>query len=157
MICGKKFQKQNDFSSYFFLNKFFESNFFLNNFFNNKTKKIWIIQKHFLWIKAAPPSLYSFFFMYIGSKLSKLLNMLPPIQTDNFLYGGEIILIFIVEGARATISLVSLLSSYLNIEEPPAMTILPYNSFLTSMSHFEIDWKVLSCNPGNSFPILIGL
>jgi len=53
----------------------------------------------------------------------------PPIQTEYFLSAGATTLIFIVDGARATISLLTLSAMPLNMVVPPDMTMLLYNSF----------------------------
>jgi len=80
----------------------------------------------------------------------------PPIQTENFLSAGATTLIFIVDGAKATISLLTLSAIPSNMVVPPDITILLYNSFLTSTSHFMMDWNVNSWIPGYSFPSLLG-
>lgn len=49
----------------------------------------------------------------------------PPIQTENFLSGGATTLIFMVEGARAVTSLLSLSGIPGNMVVPPDMTMFP--------------------------------
>merc|ERR1712080_133659 len=58
----------------------------------------------------------------------------PPIQTEYFLSGGAMILILMVEGARAVISFCirSAIPGYMVV--PPDMTVLAYRSFLMSTS-----------------------
>merc|ERR1719347_2155491 len=63
----------------------------------------------------------------------------PPIQTEYFLSGGAMILILMVEGARAVISfcILSAIPGYMVV--PPDMTTLAYRSFLMSTSHFMME------------------
>jgi len=72
-------------------------------------------------------------------KVLKELKMDPPIQTEYFLSGGATTLIFMLEGASAMTSLVSLSAIPGYMVVPPDMTMFPYRSFLTSTSHFMID------------------
>merc|ERR1719167_215852 len=73
-------------------------------------------------------------------------KMDPPIQTEYFLSGGAMILIFMVEGAKAVISFCirSAIPGYMVV--PPERTVLAYKSFLISMSHFMIELKDLYAN-----------
>ena len=66
-------------------------------------------------------------------------RMEPPIQTEYFLSGGAMILIFIVDGARAVISfcILSAMPGYMVV--PPERTVLAYKSFLMSTSHFMME------------------
>merc|ERR1712203_942047 len=66
-------------------------------------------------------------------------RMDPPIQTEYFLSGGAMILILMVEGARAVISfpMRSAIPGYVVV--PPDMTVLAYRSFLMSTSHFMME------------------
>lgn len=48
----------------------------------------------------------------------------PPIQTKNFLCSTALTLIFMVDGAKAVISLVSLSAIPGNMVDPPLMTML---------------------------------
>ena len=61
-------------------------------------------QKHFLWTMEGPDSSYSCFEIHICWKVEREARMEPPIQTEYFLSGGAMILIFMVLGARAVIS-----------------------------------------------------
>ena len=65
--------------------------------------------------------------------------MEPPIQTEYFRSGGAMILIFIVEGARAVISFCmrSAIPGYMVL--PPESTVLAYRSLRMSTSHFMIE------------------
>jgi len=113
-------------------------------------------QKHFLWTMLGPLSSNSAFVIHMVWNVLKEDKMEPPIQTENFLSAGATTLIFIVDGARATTSLFNLASIPSNIVVPPDITMLLYNSFLTSTSHFMMDWKVNSWIPGYSLPNLLG-
>merc|ERR1712141_591809 len=76
----------------------------------------------------------------------------PPIQTEYFLSGGAMILILMVEGARAVISfcILSAIPGYMVV--PPDMTVLAYRSFLMSTSHFMMELWVVSWMPQASMP-----
>merc|ERR1719242_1917512 len=76
----------------------------------------------------------------------------PPIQTEYFLSGGAMILIFIVLGARAVISfcILSAMPGYMVV--PPDRTVLAYRSFLISTSHFMMELYVVSWMPQDSIP-----
>merc|ERR1712228_798083 len=78
--------------------------------------------------------------------------MEPPIQTEYFLSGGAMILILMVEGARAVISfcILSAIPAYMVV--PPDMTILPMRSFLMSMSHLMMELWTVSWTPADSIP-----
>merc|ERR1719197_1046855 len=52
-----------------------------------------------------PASSYSALVIHIAWKVEREAKMEPPIQTEYFLSGGAMILIFMVDGARAVISL----------------------------------------------------
>merc|ERR1719251_245224 len=62
------------------------------------------------------------------------------------------ILILMVEGARAVISFCirSAIPGYMVV--PPDMTVLAYRSFLMSTSHFMMELKVVSWMPQASIP-----
>merc|ERR1719357_1578842 len=62
------------------------------------------------------------------------------------------ILILMVEGAKAVISFCirSAIPGYMVV--PPDMTVLAYRSFLMSTSHFMIELKVVSWTPQDSIP-----
>merc|ERR1719341_2768189 len=68
------------------------------------------------------------------------------------------ILILMVEGARAVISfcILSAMPGYMVV--PPDSTVLAYRSFLISTSHFMIIWPFLFLSPPNSkcLHLLIG-
>ena len=78
--------------------------------------------------------------------------MEPPIHTEYFLSGGAMILIFMVEGARAVISFCILSAIPGNMVEPPDKTVLAYKSFLISTSHFMMLLYVVSWIPADSIP-----
>merc|ERR1711988_831322 len=79
-------------------------------------------------------------------------RMEPPIHTEYFLSGGAIILILMVEGARAVISfcILSAIPGYMVV--PPDMTVLAYRSLRMSTSHFMMELKVVSWMPQASIP-----
>merc|ERR1719239_1523689 len=60
--------------------------------------------KHFLCTMDGPDSSYSCFEIHICWKVDREARIDPPIQTEYFLSGGAITLIFMVLGARAVIS-----------------------------------------------------
>ncbi|CAD1469860.1 unnamed protein product [Heterotrigona itama] len=76
----------------------------------------------------------------------------PPIHTEYFLSGGAIILIFMVDGARAVISfcILSAIPGYMVV--PPERTVLAYKSLRISTSHFMIELYVVSWIPQASIP-----
>merc|ERR1712032_555518 len=92
--------------------------------------------KHFLWTMEGPHSSYSCLVIHICWKVEREARMEPPIQTEYFLSGGAMILILMMEGARAVISFCmrSAIPGYMVV--PPDMTVLAYRSFLMSTSHF---------------------
>merc|ERR1711971_655388 len=61
--------------------------------------------KHFLWTMDGPHSSYSCLVIHICWKVEREDKMEPPIQTEYFLSGGAMILILMVDGARAVIFL----------------------------------------------------
>jgi len=65
--------------------------------------------------------------------------MEPPIQTEYLRSGGAIILIFMVDGAKAVISFCmrSAMPGYIVV--PPERTVLAYKSLRISTSHFMIE------------------
>merc|ERR1719213_1073520 len=93
----------------------------------------------FLWTMDGPHSSYSCFVIQICWKVDREERMEPPIQTEYFLSGGAMILILMVEGARAVISFCmrSAIPGYIVV--PPDMTVLAYKSFLMSTSHFMME------------------
>ena len=72
----------------------------------------------------APVSRYSALVIHMVWKVERELKMEPPIQTKNFLSAGATTLIFMVDGAKAVISLLSLsgIPGYMVV--PPLMTML---------------------------------
>ena len=86
-----------------------------------------------------PDSSYSCFEIHICWKVEREAKIEPPIQTEYFLSGGAMILILMVDGARAVISfyILSAIPGYMVV--PPDNTVLAYKSFLISTSHFIIE------------------
>ena len=86
-----------------------------------------------------PDSSYSCFEIHICWNVLKLAKIEPPIQTEYFLSGGAIILIFIVDGASAVISfcILSAIPGYMVV--PPDRTEFAYKSLRISTSHFIIE------------------
>ena len=76
----------------------------------------------------------------------------PPIHGEYFLSGGAMILIFLLHVAKATNSLFILSAIPGNIVLPPERTTFPYNSFLISGSHSEIELYMISWIPAVSIP-----
>merc|ERR1719211_927369 len=78
--------------------------------------------------------------------------MEPPIHTEYFLSGGAIILILMVDGAKAVISfcILSAIPGYMVV--PPDMTVLAYKSLRMSTSHFMMELYVVSWTPQDSIP-----
>merc|ERR1719418_467163 len=107
---------------------------------------------HLRWTMAGPHSSYSCLEIHICWKVDREARMDPPIQTEYFLSGGAMILIFIVLGARAVISfcILSAMPGYMVV--PPDRTVLAYRSFLISTSHFMMELYVVSWMPQDSIP-----
>ena len=86
-----------------------------------------------------PDSSYSCLEIHICWKVDREARIEPPIQTEYFRSGGAMILIFIVEGARAVISFCmrSAIPGYMVL--PPESTVLAYRSLRMSTSHFMIE------------------
>ena len=86
-----------------------------------------------------PDSSYSCLEIHICWKVDSEAKMEPPIQTEYFLSGGAIILIFMVDGAKEVISFCmrSAIPGYMVV--PPDKTVLAYKSFLMSTSHFMME------------------
>merc|ERR1712226_205515 len=93
-----------------------------------------------------PHSSYSCLEIHIYWKVDREARMEPPIQTEYFLSGGVMILILMVEGARAVISFC------MRSAIPGYMMVLAYRSFLMSTSHFMMELKVVSWMPQASIP-----
>lgn len=81
-------------------------------------------QKHFLWTIVAPVYWYSALVIHIVWNVDKDDKIEPPIQTKNFLYWGATTFTFIVDGAKAVTSLLSLSGMLGNIVVPPLITML---------------------------------
>merc|ERR1719158_1270053 len=103
-----------------------------------------------------PHSSYSCLEIHIYWKVEREARMDPPIQTEYFLSGGAMILILMVEGARAVISFCIRSAIPGNMVVPPDMTVLAYRSFLMSTSHFMMELKVVSWMPQASIPRKLG-
>jgi len=86
-----------------------------------------------------PDSSYSCLEIHICWKVEREAKMDPPIHTEYFLSGGAMILIFMVDGARAAISFCILSAIPGNMVVPPDKTVLAYKSFLMSTSHFMME------------------
>ena len=71
-------------------------------------------------------------------KVEREAKMEPPIQTEYFLSGGAMILIFMVDGAKAVISFCirSAIPGYIVV--PPERTLLAYKSLRISISHLSL-------------------
>merc|ERR1719239_568598 len=122
--------------------------------YNKKKRLVWlsVSLKHFLCTMDGPDSSYSCLEIHICWKVEREARMDPPIQTEYFLSGGAMILIFMVGGARAVISfcILSAIPGYM--VEPPDNTVLAYRSFLMSTSHFMMELYVVSWTPADSIP-----
>merc|ERR1719321_2506890 len=81
-------------------------------------------QKHFLCTMVGPDSSYSPLEIHICWKVLSEERMEPPIHTEYLRSGGATTLIFIVEGAKAVISLVRRSLRPVNIVVPPERTML---------------------------------
>merc|ERR1712179_834649 len=110
-------------------------------------------QKHLRCTMVGPDSSYSPFVIQDCWKVLNDDKMEPPIHTEYLRSGGATTLIFMVEGARAVISLVMRSPIPPNIVVPPESTTFAYKSLRISTSHFIIDWKVVSCTPLASLPM----
>ena len=88
---------------------------------------------------AVPHSSYSALVTQQASNDDNDAKMEPPIQTEYLRSGGAIILIFIVDGAKAVISFCmrSAIPGYMVV--PPERTVLAYRSLRMSTSHFMIE------------------
>merc|ERR1712210_403974 len=60
------------------------------------------VSKHFLWTMEGPHSSYSCLEIHICWNVEREARMEPPIQTEYFLSGGAMILIFMVEGGQGS-------------------------------------------------------
>merc|ERR1712109_76065 len=114
-----------------------------------KSSAFW---KHFLWTMPGPDSSYSCLVIHICWKVEREAKMDPPIHTEYFLSGGAIILILMVDGAKAVISscILSAIPGYMVV--PPDMTVLAYKSLRISTSHFMMELYVVSWTPHDSIP-----
>merc|ERR1712145_24526 len=114
------------------------------------------VKKHLRWTMEGPHSSYSCLEIHICWKVEREARMEPPIQTENFLSGGAMILILMVLGARAVISfcILSAIPGYMVV--PPDMTVLAYKSLRMSTSHFMMELYVVSWTPADSIPMNAG-
>ena len=101
---------------------------------------------------AGPDSSYSSFVIHMFWNVESEARIEPPIQTEYFLSGGAITLIFIVGGASWIISFSNLVLIPGYIDVPPDKTMFPYKSFLISTSHFMIELDFVSWIPLHSIP-----
>ena len=99
-----------------------------------------------------PDSSYSCLLIHICWKVDRDAKIEPPIQTEYFLSGGAIILIFMVGGARAVISFCILSAMPGYMVEPPDKTVLAYKSLRMSTSHFMMLLYTVSWIPADSIP-----
>jgi len=99
-----------------------------------------------------PDSSYSCLEIHICWKVDREAKMDPPIHTEYFRSGGAMILIFIVDGAKAVISfcILSAIPGYMVV--PPDNTVLAYKSLRISTSHFMMELYVVSWIPHASIP-----
>jgi len=76
-----------------------------------------------------PDSSYSCLEIHICWNVEREAKIDPPIHTEYFLSGGAMILIFMVDGARAVISfcILSAIPGYMVV--PPDNTVLAYKSY----------------------------
>merc|ERR1719308_538178 len=81
----------------------------------------------------------------------------PPIQTEYFLSGGAMILILMVDGARAVISfcILSAIPGYMVV--PPDMTVLAYRlqKEITALAPSTIKIKIIA-PPERKYSVWIG-
>merc|ERR1711998_194883 len=103
-----------------------------------------------------PDSSYSALLIHICWKVDRDARMDPPIQTEYLRSGGATTLIFMVDGARAWISLVRRSEMPANMVVPPERTMFAYRSFLISTSHFMMVLNMVSWIPCASFPMKEG-
>src|SRR3990167_6016718 len=89
-----------------------------------------------------PDSSYSSLEIHICRKVEREAKIDPPMHTEYLRSGGAMILIFMVDGARATISLFILSAIPGNMVEPPDKTMFPYKSLRMSTSHFMMELQV---------------
>ena len=86
-----------------------------------------------------PDSSYSALVTHISWKEDRDDKIDPPIQTEYFLSGEEITLIFIVLGTKLFMSFSIRSEIPGNIVVPPDRTMFAYKSLRTSTSHFMIE------------------
>merc|ERR1712058_133026 len=116
--------------------------YFLGDVTSDSKFVVAVTYVHFLWTMDGPDSSYSSFLIHISSKVDREDRIDPPIQTEYFLSGGAIILMFMLAGAWASISFFIRSSIWENIVDPPDMTMLLYRSLRISTSHFIMELKV---------------
>merc|ERR1719412_1317028 len=114
-------------------------------------------QKHLRWTMAGPHSSYSCLEIHICWKVEREARMDPPIQTEYFLSGGAMILILMVDGARAVISFCirSAIPGYMVV--PPDMTVLAYRSSWMPQASIprKEGWKRASGQRKRSLPMVM--
>merc|ERR1719491_2831135 len=103
-----------------------------------------------------PLSSYSSLLIHMLWNVESEARMDPPIHTEYLRSGGATILTLMEAGARAVISFDIRSEIPGNIVVPPERTMFAYRSFLISISHFIIVWKVESAIPSISRPVRLG-
>src|SRR3989338_4947811 len=99
-----------------------------------------------------PDSSYSSLEIHICWNVEREARMEPPIQTEYLRSGGAMILIFIVDGAKAVSSFCIRSAMPGNMVVPPERTTFPYKSLRISTSHFMMELYVVSWIPAASIP-----
>ena len=97
-------------------------------------------QKHLRWTIFGPFSINYVFEIHIAVNVARELRIDPPIHGKYFLYAGSVTFNLVPAGTRVLNSFESLYPVPGKLVDPPLKTILEYKSFLTSKSHFIIDW-----------------
>merc|ERR1719385_617858 len=108
--------------------------------------------KHLRWTMDGPHSSYSCLEIHICWEVDREARMEPPIHTEYLRSGGAMILILMVEGARAVISfcILSAMPGYIVV--PPERTLLAKRSLRISMPHLMMELKTVSWIPTDSIP-----
>merc|ERR1719272_497578 len=113
-------------------------------------------QKHLRWTIDGPASSYSALVIHIDWKVPRADRMDPPIQTEYLRSGGAMILIDMVGGASAVISLDRRSARPSYMVEPPEHTTLAYRSLRMSTSHAMMVLKHVEWMPSASLPSMLG-
>merc|ERR1711968_224291 len=113
-------------------------------------------QKHLRCTIDGPDSSYSCLEIHICWKVESEERIEPPIHTEYLRSGGATTLIFMVDGAKAVISLVRRSAIPENMVVPPERTMLAYKSLRISTSHFMMVWNMVSWIPEASLPMKAG-